>query len=269
MDQLRASVPTAVPAHDAGSWQFWVHQAARRLWKAAAAIAVILTLITGSVFVLNAAHKAFDAATNWLYPDPLLFALAALVLGLSLALVVSRGQIWMARERQVKLATRADNAEAEVTRLGHQNDPIRQTKDAEVFHAITAALPRDDISYFAEHDFGSPWSRDRTRSLHRLVEEHNAVEDCLLDPELEKLRKDLFYATDALRWSSAKHGVVSGNVRDHFELVGNDWVRNNPPEGLRYERYEANRQELGELADRMVSAYDRLVAAARARLPDA
>ena len=146
---------------------------------------------------------------------------------------------------------------------------VRQKKDAEVFHAITTALRRDDISYFAEHDFGSPWSRDRTRSLHRLVEEHNAVEDCFLDPELEKLRKDLFDATDALRWSSAKHGVLSGNVHNHFELIGNDWVRNNPPEGLRYEQYEAHRRELGELGDRMVSAYDRLVAAARARLPDA
>jgi len=258
----------AVAAQQADSWQFWVRQAARRLWKAAAAIAIILTLITGSVFVLKAVRKTFDAATYWLYPDPLLFVLAALVLGLSLALGISRGQIWMARQRQVKLATRVDDAEAEVMRLGHQSDPIRQTKDAEVFHAITTALPRDDISYFAEHDFGSPWSCDRTRSLHSLVEEHNAVEDCFLDPELERLRKDLFDATDALRWGAAKHGVLSRNIRDHFELRGNDWARNNPPEGLRYEQYEAHRQELGELADRMVSAYDRLVAAARARLPN-
>ncbi len=246
-----------------------MRQAARRLWKIAAAIAIILTLITGSVFVLKAVHKAFDAATDWLYPDPLLFVLAALVLGLSLALGFSRGQIWMTRQRLAKLATRADDAEAEVIRLDHQNDPIRQMKDAEAFHAITTALSRDDISYFSEHDFGSPWSRDRARSLHRLVEEHNAVEDCLLDPELEKLRKDLFDATDALRSSSAKYGVFSEGFRDHFELIGNDWVRNNPPDGPLYEQYEAHRRDLGELADRMVSAYDRLVAEARARLPGA
>lgn len=258
----------AVAAQQADSWRFWVRQAARRLWKVATAIAILLTLITGGVFVFSAVRNAVDAAAGWLYPEPLVFLFVALVVGLSLALVLSRGQIWMARQQHVKLATRTDDAEAEVMRLDQQSDPIRQAKDAVVFRTIKAALSREDVSYFGQHDFGNPWSCDCTRSLHRLVEEHNAVEDRFLDPELEKLRKDLFDATDALRWSSAKYGVHSEGFRDHFELIDNDWRRNNPPEGPRYEQYEAHRQELGELADRMVSAYDRLVAAARARLPD-
>jgi hypothetical protein len=259
----------AVVVQQTDSWRSWLRERADRLWKAAVAIAIILTLITGAIVLFDAVCNVLGSATGWLYPDPLLFVLGGLVLGLSLALFISRGQIWMVRQRQVELVTRADDAEAEVVRLERQSDPVRQRKDAEILRAITTALPRDDIAYFAEHDFGSPWSCDHTRSLHRLVEEHNAVEDCFLDPELEKLRKDLFDATNTLRWSSASRGVPSGNVRDHFELKGNDWVRNNPPEGPQYEQYEGHRQELGELADTMVSAYDRLVAAARARLPDA
>ena len=65
----------------------------------------------------------------------------------------------------------------------------------------------------------------------------------------------------------AMYGFPHKTLENHYELGDAEWRRDNPPEGERYERFEARREELNRLADDLVSAYDALMSAAQPRLP--
>lgn len=102
-----------------------------------------------------------------------------------------------------------------------------------------------------------------------LLYDHNAIEDRFIDRGLEARRADLFSAADALLDKCAAYGIPHRNLDNHYELSDAAWRRDNPPEGERYERFEAHRDELGRLADALVGAYDALMSAAQPRLPAA
>jgi hypothetical protein len=103
----------------------------------------------------------------------------------------------------------------------------------------------------------------------QMIYDHNAIENRLIDPELEPLRVQLFNAVETLMSRCAQYGIAHQLAHGHYELAGTEWVRDNPPEGVRYERFEAQREELGGLADGLVHAYDALMSAAQPRLPSA
>lgn len=147
--------------------------------------------------------------------------------------------------------------------------PERAANDARVLRAIRRTLPRSDIDYWRDQDLGSPWHGDRTHHLMELLYDHNAVEDRFLDEELEARRADLVSAVDALMGKCAMYGSAHKNLDNYYELADAEWRRDNPPEGERYERFEARREELHGLADELVRAYDALMSAAQPRLPTA
>jgi hypothetical protein len=102
-----------------------------------------------------------------------------------------------------------------------------------------------------------------------LMYEHDAVEDRFLDEELEARRVELFRAVEALMAKCATYGFAHKTLNHFYELGDAEWRRDNPPEGERFERFEARREELNRLADELVSAYDELMSAAQPRLPTA
>jgi len=144
-----------------------------------------------------------------------------------------------------------------------------RANDTRVLRAIRRTLPRDDVDYWRDQDLGGPWHGDRTHRLMQLLYDHNAVEDRFLDLDLEARREDLFGAVDALKGKCAEYGMPHRSLDKYYELGDADWRRDNPPEGERYERFEARREELNRLADDLVSAYGALMSAAQPGLPTA
>jgi hypothetical protein len=140
-------------------------------------------------------------------------------------------------------------------------------KDAATFNAIRTVLPRPVLTYWSELDFGGVWYREYTNPLLELFEGHDSVEDRFLDPGLEDKRRELVDAAKQLFWGCAKWGVRRRSAEEGFELGLSEWVRDNPPDGKNYDRWEELRTELAAQADRLVAAYDALVEAARAKLP--
>jgi hypothetical protein len=138
-----------------------------------------------------------------------------------------------------------------------------------VLRGIRDTLTRSEIDFWRDHDMGGPWPGDRTRRLMELLYEHNAVEDRFIDPDLEALREDLIKATDGLMGKCATYGGPHRVLENHYELSDSDWRRDSPPEGERYERFEAHREELNHLADQLVASYDALMAAVQRRVPTA
>lgn len=67
----------------------------------------------------------------------------------------------------------------------------------------------------------------------------------------------------------ALYGVAHKTVKEAYALADAEWRRDNPPEGERYQRFEARREELSKAADELVRSYDALMVAAQPRLPAA
>lgn len=147
--------------------------------------------------------------------------------------------------------------------------PGRTANDVRVLRAIRGTLPRADIEYWRDQDLGGAWHGDRTHHLMELLYDHNAIEDRFIDQELEAQRVDLFRAVNALMGKCATYGFPHKTLNNCYELGDAEWRRDNPPEGERYERFEARREELNRLADELVRAYDALMSAAQPRLPTA
>lgn len=221
----------------------------------------------------TAASKDFrdvirDAA-EWLYPLRLVVLLAVVAMGLLIGLIMTQRSL--RRQRTVAAASgqaqhRAERRLAEhEQRAGHG----RADHDARVLRAVRATLPRGDIDYWRDADLGGVWYGDKTRQLMEMLYDHNAIEDRFLDPELEHLRARLMRAVDDLMGKCATYGAAHTTLDNAYHLGDSDWVRDNPPEGERYERYEARRSELNDAADELVQAYDALMAEAQQRLPRA
>jgi hypothetical protein len=191
-------------------------------------------------------HTIRDAA-EWLYPLGAIVLLTAIVGVLALALVRS--------------------AKANATIHVRAHDGRHAAKDAATFGALTEILPRYDVECWRGVDFGGIWPSSLVSNVQSLLSRHNAVEHQFLDGELETLRRVLMDAADELTQACSQWCEPHWNRHDHYVLADKQWMRNNPPWGKRFERFESRRAELGTRADCLVSSYDAIVGAARVRLP--
>jgi hypothetical protein len=208
-------------------------------------------------------------AAEWLYPFWLVILLAGISLALLVALLLSLRSLRRERQTSASAHTAQQNAEARLTDIEQRAEPGRMDHDVSVLRAIRETLPRGDVDYWRDHDMGGPWHGDRTHHLMELLYDHNAIEDRFIDEALEAFRVELFEAADALMGKCAQYGIGHKTLDNHYELGDSEWRRDNPPEGERYERFEARREELNKLADDLVAAYDALMSAAPPRLPGA
>ncbi len=218
----------------------------------------------GTVVSKDFRHAIRDAA-EWLYPFWLVILLAVVALALLVTLLLILRLL--RQERSVSYAQ--SDAKARLTELEERSAPGRAEHDVGVLRTIRQTLPRTDIDYWRDVDFGGVWYGQKTHRLMQMLYNHNAVEDRFLDPELEALRTGLINAVDGLMGKCALYGVAHKTVEEAYALGDAEWRRDNPPEGERYERFEERRQELGKAADELVSAYDALMVAAQPRLPAA
>lgn len=212
-------------------------------------------------------RRVMGDAAEWLWPFWLVVLLAAVALGLLLALLLKLRSLRGERETSASARAAQHNAETRLTEIEQRAEPGRMNHDVTVLRAIRETLPRTEVDYWRDHDMGGPWHGDRTHHLMELLYDHNAVEDRFIDEGLEALRVELFEAADALMGKCAQYGIGHRTLDNHYELGDSDSRRDNPPEGERYERFEARREELNTLADDLVAAYDALMSAAQPRLP--
>ena len=84
--------------------------------------------------------------------------------------------------------------------------------------------------------------REPDPEAHGALYERNAVEDRFIDAELEARRDELVQAVEALMGKCAAYGAAHRVQPGLYELGDSDSRRNNPPEGERYERFEARRE---------------------------
>jgi nitrogen fixation/metabolism regulation signal transduction histidine kinase len=214
--------------------------------RATAGACVALLSIVATLTSKEVRHAIRDGA-EWLYPLGVIAVLAILLLAAVVAIHI--------------LAGRVKRGRSQASAAGYLS------KDADTFKALVAVFPRGDVAYWSEVEFGSTWHGSRTHRLMELVNDHDAVEHRFLDQNLEKIRQELMAAANDLLHKCAFWGFQHRVLKDQYELGDAEWVRNNPPEGERYERFEIRRRELSEAADHLVQAYDKLVTEARNRLP--
>jgi hypothetical protein len=141
-----------------------------------------------------------------------------------------------------------------------------RTADKETFEDLVAMVPRHIITFLEEHDFGASWFDDQTLPLYEYRQTRNAVEHRFHDEVLEERRRALYAAVEELTRQLAQYSGPSEHGR-HYELSEKQWTRSHPPGDKTYDRYEAHRNELNKLADRVVAAYNGLVEKARRRVP--
>jgi hypothetical protein len=213
---------------------------AKRAWWAVGAIAVVLGLFAS----VGPGLDAIEDAADWLGEHTVaLIALAVILAGI-LAFAIGR--------MSTSWGMRPGHIEA----------------DKETFADLVEQVPRRVIDFLKEHDFGASWSGNQTEPLYIYVAERNAVEHHFHDKVVEGKRAQLHRNCEAFVHTLAGYSVPSGNG-NFFEMNEKEWVRSHPPGDEAYERFEAHRRELGELADAVVAAYDDLVVTARRRLPGA
>lgn len=187
---------------------------------------------------------AIEDAANWLGENPVaLLALVVVLVGI-VAFAIGRTS----------------------TSWGMQ--PGHLEADKETFADLKEMVPRGVIDFLRDQDFGSAWSGNQTEPLYIYVAERNAVEHHFHDKVVEDKRAQLHRDCEAFVHTLAGYSIPSGNG-NFFEMNEKEWVRSHAPGDETYERYEAHRRELGELADAIVAAYDDLVVTARRRLPGA
>ncbi|MEZ5077200.1 MAG: hypothetical protein R2725_07145 [Solirubrobacterales bacterium] len=219
--------------------RFWV--ATRWIWAGLAALALLLGLLADFSPALDVAGDVGE----WLGDHPeariAVIVIAALVLAVVLILLGRRTATWG-------------------TSAGHRD------ADQETYKDLIELLPRNVIEFFREHDFGNSWSGQFPRPVYEFVETRKAVEYKFHDRAIERKRERLHAACEAFVDKLAGYSHP-GHNSEFFELNEKEWVRSNPPGDETYRRFEAHRQELGELADAMVVSYDELVEVARKRLP--
>ena len=154
------------------------------------------------------------------------------------------------------------------TSTSWEMQPGHLEADKETFADLKEMVPRRVIDFLRDQDFGSAWSGNQTEPLYIYVAERNAVEHHFHDKVVEDKRAQLHRDCEAFVHTLAGYSIPSGNG-NFFEMNEKEWVRSHAPGDETYERYEAHRRELGELADAIVAAYDDLVVTARRRLPGA
>lgn len=212
----------------------------KRAWLVVGVIAVVLGLFAS----VGPGLDAIGDAADWLGEHTVaLIAFAVIVVGV-LAFAIGRASTFWGM------------------RPGHLE------ADKETFADLIAIVPRRAIDFLKEHDFGNSWSGNETDPLYDYVAERNAVEHHFHDKAIERKRAQLYSDCEEFIHRLSGYSVPSGNG-NFFEMNEKEWVRSHPPGDEAYNRYEAHRRELGELADAVVAAYDDLVVTARRRLPGA
>jgi hypothetical protein len=212
----------------------------RRAWWVVGVIAVVLGLFAS----VGPGLDAIEDAADWLGEHTAaLIALAVIVVGV-LAFAIGRASTFWGM------------------RPGHLE------ADKEAFADLKEMVPRRVIDFLRNQDFGSTWSGNQTEPLYIYVAERNAVEHQFHDKVVEGKRAQLHNDCEEFVHTLAGYSIPSGNG-NFFEMNEKEWVRSHAPGDETYERYEAHRRELGELADAVVAAYDDLVVTARRRLPGA
>lgn len=210
----------------------------KRAWWVVGVIAVVLGLFAS----VGPGLDAIEDAADWLGKHTAaLIALAVIVVGV-LAFAIGRASTFWGM------------------RPGHLE------ADKETFADLQEMVPRRVIDFLRDQDFGSTWSGNQTEPLYIYVAERNAVEHQFHDKVVEGKRAHLHNDCEEFVHTLAGYSIPSGNG-NFFEMNEKEWVRSHAPGDETYERYEAHRRELGELADAAVAAYDDLVITARRRLP--
>lgn len=219
--------------------RFWV--ATKWIWAGLVALGLLLGLLAD----FGPAADAVDDIVEWLGDHHIaligLIAIVAVAVVALLILVGRKSAAWGI------------------------SDGYRDADEA-TYKDLIELLPRNVIEFFREHDFGNSWSGRFPRPVYEFVETRNAVEHKFHDRAIEQKRQQFHAACEAFVDKLAGYSHPGHNP-EFFELNEKEWVRSNPPGDETYRRFEAHRQELGELADAMVVNYDELVEVARKRLP--
>jgi hypothetical protein len=234
-------------------------------WKLLAGVLVVAGGISTATSK-NFRHAIRDAA-EWLYPFWLVILLVVVALALLVALLLSLRLLRREQSALSVVSSAQSKANARLTELDERSAPGRAEHDVGVLRTIRQTLPRTDIDYWRDVDFGGIWHGQKTHHLMQMLYDHNAVEDRFLDRELEGLRTELINAVDDLMGKCAQYGVAHKTVKEAYALADAEWRRDNPPQGERYDRFEARREELGNAADELVGKYDALMVAAKQKLP--
>jgi len=110
-------------------------------------------------------------------------------------------------------------------------------------------LPRADITYWREVDFGGTWQASRTRQLMELNFDHDEVEDRFLDQKLEARRRELISAARALMDGTGRWGGPSKVGKALYDLDDLDsmGMLEEQERALAEERRENHREELGKV----------------------
>ena len=182
-----------------------------------------------------------------------------------------REAVATAQDERAAAERRATEAQEQAVEAARRTDPQRVAHDTRILRALRKTLPRGDIAYWGEVDFGGTWDGAKTRQLMELHYERDSVEDRFLDPELEPLRGGLISAARELMNGCAKWGGPSHAGSGLYDLGDLERVGETNRERLeRFEQQrEERREELGKRADRLVAAYDAVIGRAQERLPGA
>lgn len=214
-------------------------------------------------------RHAIGAAAEWLYPFWLVILLVVVALALLVALLLSHRLLRREQSRLAEMSFAQSAANARLAEFDELSAPGQAEHDVGVLRTIRQTLPRTDIDYWRDVDFGGIWYGQKTHHLMQVLYDHNAVEDRFLDLKLEGLRAELMSAVDNLMGKCARYGVAHKTLKEAYALADAEWTRDNPPEGERYDRFEARREELGNAAHELVGKYDALMVAAKQKLPAA
>jgi hypothetical protein len=192
------------------------------IWKA---LVAVLTLAGGvATFVSEDFRLAVQKAAEWLYPLWLILGQALITVALLVALLLTRRALVLERGTSAAAREAQATAEANVAALELRLAPGRTDHDVGVLRAIRETLPRADVDYWRDVDFGGTWHGDRTHHLMQMVYDHNAIEDRFVDPELEPLRVDLFDAVKALMSRCAQYGIPgSARLEPVYPPGGRAW----------------------------------------------
>lgn len=155
-------------------------------WKLLAGALVVAGGI-GTATSKNFRHAIRDAA-EWLYPFWLVILLAVAALALLVTVLLILRLLWRERLALPVASSAQSEAEARLTEFEERSAPGRAEHDVGVLLTIRQTLPRTDIDYWRDVDFGGVWYGQKTHRLMQMLYNHNAVEDRFLDPELEALR---------------------------------------------------------------------------------
>lgn len=211
-------------------------------------------------------------AARWLYPFWIVVGLVVLVAVLAFMVKTLRRRLSTAGASATAAGQRAEEAERRATEAEQGTDPERVAHDSRRLKAVRQLASRGDIDYWRDVDFGGKWYGTKTRPLIMLFEEHDSVEDRFLDPDLERLRADVVAGARELMSGTAKWGGPSrGGGPGLYDLGDLDemGVFDKHHQERFEKQWEDHREELAKRADRLVEAYDALMAEAQQRLPSA